>query len=73
MSTSEEINTRLTELELMVTHLQRDLGDLNSVVISQQKQFEHLKSLIERLDHRIGTFDEPAGTNDPASERPPHY
>ena len=73
MSETPPLSDRIVELELLVTHLARDLSELNGVVIEQQKRIEELHGLLIRLDDRVtrlGDDDEP---RDPLSERPPHY
>jgi uncharacterized coiled-coil protein SlyX len=74
MSASQSPEQRLVELELLTTHLERDLATLNSVLLDQQKEIDLLKQVIGRLDERMARFgpaeDEP---RDPGSERPPHY
>ncbi|HTI49709.1 MAG TPA: SlyX family protein [Planctomycetaceae bacterium] len=73
MPESPSLPDRVVELELLVTHLQRDLDTLNGVLLDQQKQLDALGRLVARLDDRVtrlGDEDEPS---DPVEERPPHY
>jgi len=73
ISETPSLSDRVVELELLVTHLARDLSELNGVVIEQQKRIEELNGLLLRLDEqvtRLGDDDEP---RDLLSERPPHY
>jgi SlyX protein len=73
MPESPSLPDRVVELELLVTHLQRDLDTLNGVLLDQQKQLDALGRLVARLDDRVtrlGDEDEP---RDPVEERPPHY
>jgi uncharacterized coiled-coil protein SlyX len=65
--------SRITELELLVTHLQRDVDALNSVVVEQQKQLDGLHRLLTKLDHRVEEFFDGEETRDPVAEQPPHY
>src|SRR6185295_11957247 len=64
---------RLVSLELLVTHLERDLGAMNSVVLEQQREIESLKHLVSRLDDRMTRLAEEEEPRDPQEERPPHY
>jgi SlyX protein len=64
---------RLVALESLVTHLERDLGTLNSVLLEQRQEIESLKRLISRLDERVTRLAEEEEPRDPAEERPPHY
>jgi uncharacterized coiled-coil protein SlyX len=72
MSPSKSVEERVVELELLVTHLERDLGTLNSVLTEQRQEIDALKRLIGRLDDRIArlTDDE---SRDAVDEKPPHY
>lgn len=74
MSTLEPLEERLVELELLVTHLERELGTLNSVLLDQQKEIDVLKRLVSRLDGRVSRLsDDDDEPRDAAQERPPHY
>ena len=73
MSTSIPLEERLVELELLVTHLERDLGTLNSVLGDQQKEIDALKRLISRLEDRVTRVSDDDEPRDAAQERPPHY
>jgi len=41
---------RITELEISMTHLQRDYDALHEVLLSQQKTIDGLKRKLERLE-----------------------
>ncbi|MGE5192044.1 MAG: SlyX family protein [Deltaproteobacteria bacterium] len=73
MPPSQTQDERLVAVELLVTHLERDLGTLNSVLLEQQKEIESLKRLIGRLDDRVTSLTEPEEPRDLREERPPHY
>jgi uncharacterized coiled-coil protein SlyX len=73
MSTSRTLEERVVELELLVTHLERDLGTLNSVVGDQQSELDALKRLISRLDDRVSRLADDDETRDAIDEQPPHY
>jgi uncharacterized coiled-coil protein SlyX len=64
---------RIIALELLVTHLERDLASLNSALLEQRKEIESLKRLISRLDDRVTRLAEEDEAGDPGEERPPHY
>ena len=73
MTSSQPLEARIVSLELLVTHLERDLGALNSAVLDQQKEIEMLKRVIGRLEERIarmGAEDDSPSADD---ELPPHY
>jgi uncharacterized coiled-coil protein SlyX len=65
--------SRVVELELMVTHLQRDVELLNGVILEQQREFESLRRMLTKLDDRVTRLGEEDDPRDPLSERPPHY
>jgi uncharacterized coiled-coil protein SlyX len=73
MATPQTPEDRIIALELLVTHLERELGSLNAVLLEQQKEIESLGRLISRLDDRVTRLAEEEGARDPGEERPPHY
>lgn len=64
---------RLTELESQVTYLQRELHELNQVVLEQQRQLERLSTLLARLDEKFDSLKDDGEVRSPQDERPPHY
>jgi SlyX protein len=73
MTQSAPHSDRIVELELLVTHLQRDLDTLNEVLLGQQKQLDTLGKLLARLDDRVARLGDDDEPRDPVEERPPHY
>lgn len=73
MSMPKTTEQRLVDLELIVTHLQHDMEQLNGALIDQQKQLEALRRLFDRLSVRIDGLEAGDEERDPQSERPPHY
>lgn len=73
MSTSKPLEDRVVELELLVTHLERDLGTLNAVLSDQQNVIDVLKRSITRLDDHVARLTDDDEPRDVADERPPHY
>ena len=65
---------RIVELETLYTHLQRTLGELDQVVLAQQRQIEALSNRVASL---AGDFHRLSGSEPevrkPEDERPPHY
>ncbi len=72
MPPSDPREERLVALELLVTHLESDLGALNSAIIDQQKQIDALQRVISRLESRLSQLGD-HDQRDPGDERPPHY
>ncbi len=59
---------RLVDLEIRYTHLERQLAELNQVVVDQQRTIDGLLKQMGALATRVGEL----GDAQP-SERPPHY
>lgn len=61
-----QINDRITELEIRLTHQNDLVEQLNDVIYDQQKQMDLLVKRITALEKQVS---DPA----PANEKPPHY
>ena len=71
LHTAEHLFRRVTELEVLFTHLQRSVQDLDKVILDQQKQIDSLRGELARI---MGTLDQLTEmTVDGRDERPPHY
>ena len=46
---TKQLADRVTELEILVTHLQRELAELNQVATDQQRQIDALGRQVTRL------------------------
>lgn len=65
---------RLTNVELLLTHLQHDLEQLSQVVFRQQAELDALRKELVLLDTRVVTLStEGSEVRDPQAEKPPHY
>jgi len=73
MGTPQTPEDRLVTLELLVTHLERDLGVLNAVLLEQRQEIDSLKGMLSRLDERVTRLATEEEPRDPDEERPPHY
>jgi uncharacterized coiled-coil protein SlyX len=72
--TSQPLIERVTELEMLFTHLQRSVQDLDKVILDQQKQLNALRGQLSRLLQQLEQFSDPgAEPRRPEEERPPHY
>jgi uncharacterized coiled-coil protein SlyX len=69
---SDESRQRLALLEEKLTYQQRQLEELNAVVISQQEELGLLRREVARLGGAVQNLTA-AGTEDLPHERPPHY
>lgn len=69
-----KLTDRVTELELLLTHMQRTIHDLDQVALDQQKQIDKLSLQLARITLDVGrlqtTGDE---VRSPEDEKPPHY
>jgi SlyX protein len=64
---------RITELETVVMHLQRQVELLNEVVIDHRAALDVLKQQADRLEHQLEQTEESPEQRDPLDEVPPHY
>ena len=65
---TDDIEKRVIELEIKLTHQDRLLEELNEVVIEQRASIDKLEKRAEALEKALFALQE-----DPANERPPHY
>lgn len=73
MSTNENPDRRLYELETRMAHFERTADDLSAVVADQAKTIEKLKRRVAALTDRLLDLQEER-LSSPADERPPpHY
>ena len=74
MQAWERINARVVDLETLLTHLQRTLGDLDQVILAQQRQLEGLERKVAALSSDLNQFSSSAREErKPEDEKPPHY
>ncbi len=65
---------RLDALEMMVTHLDRTIQDLDETIRAQNKQLDLYERKLAMLTLDIGALREgPADVRSPEDEKPPHY
>jgi uncharacterized coiled-coil protein SlyX len=74
-SQSEGIpGARLVELETLFMHLQRTVGELDQVILAQQKQIEALEQKVAGLEGDLNSLSgSVADERKPEDEKPPHY
>lgn len=68
-----DLETRATDLEMSVAHLQHDLETLEKAVLDNTKKLDKVLAAIERLTQKVSSATEPAQERDLADEKPPHY
>ena len=70
----DSLEARVVEMEVLFTHLQRTLGELDQVVLRQQKQIEALERTAKNLGESLGQLSAgPPEERKPEDEKPPHY
>jgi len=73
-SSNENLNNRQTELESLVTHLQRTVQDLDEVIRQQHGRLDGLQARLARLETELGQLrDTTTIERKPEDEKPPHY
>jgi len=70
----KDLEVRLTELEFVVTHLQRTIQDLNEVIIDQGKRIDTLQRETRLIASDIRQVRESSREPRRAEDEiPPHY
>ena len=62
------METRLTELEIRYSHLERQFADLSDIVFGQQKTIDSLERELANVRVRLRDLGDPV-----VDEKPPHY
>jgi uncharacterized coiled-coil protein SlyX len=72
---NREIHRRLSEVESLVTFLQRTIDDLNAVILDQQRRLESQEKELARLRATYSTLADSIVEvpRRPEDEKPPHY
>jgi uncharacterized coiled-coil protein SlyX len=71
----ENLESRVTDLEIQISYQIRMLEELNLVVISQQKQIKKIEEINRFLIQNLKNPVESEGqiATDYVSQKPPHY
>jgi SlyX protein len=65
---------RLDAVEFKLAHLERALGEINEVVIRQQREIERLRAALQQATMRLQSLDAQfGGASATDFEKPPHY
>jgi uncharacterized coiled-coil protein SlyX len=62
------MDSRLTDLEIRYSHLERQYADLSEIVFGHQKAIEALQRELASLRRRVDDLGDPM-----VDEKPPHY
>jgi len=73
MSTPDDRDARITELESRVTQQDHSLLELSDEVYRQQRQIAALEEQLKVLRTRFESSTAPEPKSDSANELPPHY
>jgi uncharacterized coiled-coil protein SlyX len=65
---SDAMESRLTDLEVRYTHLERQVAELSEVVFAQQRTIDGLLRQLTAAKAEIAQLSEPV-----ANDKPPHY
>jgi uncharacterized coiled-coil protein SlyX len=66
-------DTRLTELEIAVTHQAAALEELHAVAVDLGARIEHLERLVRALAARVAEDRTAPGAPPDPTARPPHW
>lgn len=74
MNCKMDPDDRIERLESVITHLQKQVFDLDSVVVLQQRVIDSLQRDVKRLAMNSQSMqDSLYERRSPEEERPPHY
>lgn len=69
-----DLAARVTELEMLFTHLQQTVQELNGVLLEQGRSLDQLSAQLARLASEYAALSaNPPVERNPLDERPPHY
>lgn len=68
-----ELQQQFVAMQESFTLLQRDVDDLNEVILSQQRELESLRGENRRLEGRIEQMLESENFPNAVEDKPPHY
>lgn len=70
----ERLTTRVSDLEVLFTHLQRTVGELDQVILAQQRQIDGLERKLLAMGSEVTAIAaHVADERKPEDEKPPHY
>ncbi|MEX1040363.1 MAG: SlyX family protein [Pirellulaceae bacterium] len=71
----EDLPARVERLEMLLTHVDSLVAELNRVVVDQARTIDRLEHRYQRLAQRQIQMEESVKPQDrlPEDERPPHY
>lgn len=70
---NSELSQRVERLEMLLTHVDTLVAELNQVIVDQSKAIDGLQTRYERLSQRLIQVEESPKPQPLEDERPPHY
>jgi uncharacterized coiled-coil protein SlyX len=72
--TSARLAERVTNIEILLTHVERRVQELHDVLLENTRRNEEFERLMRSLADRQQQLDDRlVEPRDPAAEKPPHY
>lgn len=65
--------SRISELEQKITHLDKFIEDLNDIVIKQWQNIKQFENQLAHIRDRLLAIETREGSKDPKDGTPPHY
>jgi len=69
----EDLNERITELELRFMHQEQTIQELNETVYRQEQLITRLERDVALISEQMRTSAASSGREPDSEERPPHY
>ncbi|MEX0732721.1 MAG: SlyX family protein [Aquisalimonadaceae bacterium] len=69
------MDTRLTDLEIRITHQEASIDELTDSLLAQQRQIDLLRRQVEALQNQLRDMETRGRGNEPEAPEPPppHY
>ncbi len=73
MNDDASSNPRLTAIETLLMHVQHEVEQMNSAILSQQRELDALRKDIDAVRGHVERLEVGPESRDPKLEKPPHY
>lgn len=73
MTDDPSVPDRVDALEIRAAHQERNLDDMNEVLLAQWKEIDRLSRLVLRLEERLAEAEARSGRSPAPEPPPPHY
>lgn len=64
---------RLVRVEMMLTHLQHDVEQLNEALTDHFRRLQTFEDRFQRIEHDLESLSDDPEKRDINAEKPPHY